>query len=390
MRIYLAFFQTQARGPGTANYGFWADMMRAGLQEGGHTVLESPTIDWTAAMNLIAPGALAAWRDRTWSAVLGELAAEQARGGVDLFLGYFFPQQVEPAAVHEIRRRGIPAVNFFCDNVREFRRVPDAYRPFDLHWVPEWEALPLYRAAGLAHIHAPMPVWIPPDYRHVSDRESPDVTFLGSRDPLRSELFGRLEHLDVRVSIRGKGWQPDEAPASAPVATDLRERLGNQADFVRQHGLAAWLRKFRPGKTSPAPEPPTDWLGAPVSREEYLRLSRESAVTLGVNRYDSPRLRPGEIAAYSRLRDIEAPMLGACYLTEWAPGLDQLYDLEEEITTYRDVAGLAAQIQRLLADPTRRLRLRHAAQRRALQAHTIGMTLQKITSALGLRAVSRA
>ena len=92
MRIYLAFFQTRAHGGGTANYGFWADMMRAGLREAGHTVLESPELDWAEGMSFDDFASLKAWRDRTWSHALADLARHQAKGGVDIFLGYFFPE----------------------------------------------------------------------------------------------------------------------------------------------------------------------------------------------------------------------------------------------------------------------------------------------------------
>jgi hypothetical protein len=386
MRIYLAFFQTRAHGGGTANYGFWADMMRAGLREAGHTVLESPELDWAEGMSFDNFASLKAWRDRTWSHALADLARHQAKGGVDIFLGYFFPKQVEPGAVAELNRRGIPTVNFFCDNVREFRALPAAYRTFQLHWVPEWAAVPLYRDAGLAFIHAPMPLWIPPETRTLAEREETFATFLGSRDGLRAELFGRLAPLGVQVQVRGKGWTAGAEPAEPPSPHRPGSFVTHQMEFLRQHGLAAWLRKFsRAKRTLPVP-PPADWLGGPVPRDEYLRLTRESAVTIGVNRYDSPRLRPGEIATYSRLRDLEAPMLGACYLTEWAPGLDQLYDVEREIATYRDERELAGQIKALLPDAPRRARMRRAAQARALREHTIGPTLKKIAATLGLGA----
>ncbi len=386
MRIYLAFFQTHARGTGAANYGFWADMMRAGLAECGHTVLESPAIDWATGMEIADPTAQLAWRDRTWNHVLAELAKHQAEGGVDLFLGYFFPQQIEPAAVREITRRGIPTVNFFCDNVREFRRMPEAYRPFQLHWVPEWAALPLYREAGLAHLHAPMPMCIPREFRTLPIREENIATFLGSHDELRSELFGELAAQGARLRIHGKGWiSAPGAPAPMKFSVSPWTRVRNQATFLRQHGLRALLRKWSETGARHATPPPADWLGGPILRDEYIRLSRESAVTVGVNRFDSPHLTSDEFGVYSRLRDIEAPMLGACYLTEWAPGLDQLFDLENEIAVYRDAAGLAAQISRLLADPARRTTMRAAAQRRALAEHTIGHTLDRITTTLGIK-----
>lgn len=387
MRIALAFFQTQARGGNAANYGFWSDMMRAALQEAGHEVLEFADIDWAAGMCPGDGAALRAWRDRSWSLALQQLEQWRAAGGVDFFLAYFFPQQIEPAAVAEIRRRGIPIVNFFCDNVREFRHVPTAFRDFDLHWVPEWAALPLYVQAGLPHLHAPMPLWIPPGFRSVAAQEdAATVCFLGTYDPQRAGFLAELAPHGVRVQIRGKGWQQRDPTPAGFVARDYAGRLRHQCAFINQHGLAAWLRKF---SRTPAPvyaNPPADWCGGPVPRDEYLRLTREAAVTLGINRYESPRLRPGEIAVYSRLRDIEAPMLGACYLTEWAPGLNRLYDLDREIATYRDAAGLADAAGRLLADPARRAAMRSSAQRRALQDHSIAATIGKIIRQLGLAA----
>jgi hypothetical protein len=389
MRIYLAFFQTAARGAGTANYGFWADMLRAGLTEAGHEVLESPGLDWSAGMGLEDDAQLRAWRDATWSRALADLAAFQAQGGVDLFLGYFFPQQIETSAVAELTRRGIPTVNYFCDNVREFTRVPAEYRPFDLHWVPEWAALPLYARANLRHLHAPMPVWVPPEFRGLPAREEPAATFLGSRDELRAGLFGELAAHDVALQVRGKGWGP--AAVTAPSPAPQGSFAGRQLAFVRRHGAVAWLRKFAPRDSTPAPQPPAAWLGDAVPRAEYFRLSRESAVTVGVNRFDSPRLRRGEVATYSRLRDLEAPMLGACYLTEWAPGLERLYDLDREIATYRTAAGLAEILRALLADAPRRRAMRQAAQARALREHGIAPTLEKIAAALGMprSAISR-
>ncbi|HVZ65434.1 MAG TPA: glycosyltransferase [Lacunisphaera sp.] len=382
MRIYLAFFQTLARGPGTANYGFWADMLRAGLQEAGHTVLETAGLDWAEGMSVGEAAELRAWRDRAWTRALADLATHQAAGGVDLFLGYFFPKQVETGALVEIARRGIPTVNFFCDNVREFRTVPAAYRSFTLHWVPEWEAVSLYAAAGLRCLHAPMPVWVPPAARTLPTQEEPIATFLGSRDDLRADLFGRLARHGGRVRIHGKGWV--RGPAGEPGAAPRPQAsfVASQWRYFRHHGLAAWLRKFSPRPARS--EPPPDWLGAPVPRDEYFRLTRESAVTVGVNRFDSPRVPRGRIATYSRLRDLEAPMLGACYLTEWAAGLDRLYDLDREIAVYRDEAGLAEHINALLADPPRRARMRRAAQARALGEHSIGPTLAKIAAAVGL------
>ena len=121
----------------------------------------------------------------------------------------------------------------------------------------------------------------------------------------------------------------------------------------------------------------------------YLDVVATSAVSLGINRFPSllhPTCKPG---TYSRLRDIEAPMLGACYLTEWAEGLDSLYDIGSEIETFRDEQELVAKSRELLGSPARRLELRAAGQRRALREHTVGQSLHRISASLGLKTMDR-
>ena len=305
---------------------------------------------------------------------------------MDFVLAYLFPQQVEPAAISEIRALGIPCVNFFCDNVREFTRVPASFHPFDLHWVPEYEARALYARASLPFVYAPMPVWIPPAQRTLPEAELPQTTFIGSHDVLREDLLSRavVAHgLDLR--IHGPGWSADSTTPS-PAGSSFPQKLKNQFAFVRRHGLRGLGMKATYAHHHPLPR---DWLArslAPaVFGDDYFRLTRDSAVVIGINRYPGFRHPFNRPHTYSRLRDIEAPMLGACYLAEMAPGLTDLFDPGTEIETYNDAAELAAKAAALRADTARRRTLRANARRRALHEHTIGRSLEKVAAALGLK-----
>ena len=75
-------------------------------------------------------------------------------------------------------------------------------------------------------------------------------------------------------------------------------------------------------------------------------------------------------------------MMGACYLTEWAKELENLYELGEEIETYRTAEEMVETIRELESSPAKRTQLRSRGQRRALECHTIGQTLTKISRAL--------
>lgn len=383
LRIFLCCQQSVQRHAVPA-YSFWADYFRGALAEAGHTLIEAPACDWAAGLLPPEELAVAGWADRTWTTAVEFLRREHARQPIDFFLGYLFPQQVLPTAIAEIRALGIPCVNFFCDNVREFRRVPAVYHAFDLHWVPEHKALPLYARDRLPVLHAPMACWVPPVQRTPVSGETLPPTFVGSRDEVRERLFAEAFQLGLDAELRGQGWARANAPVS-PALLSHGGRLRNQWNFARLHGSIALSRKFTQKLFPPLP---LDFDFSPHVRPmpadgDYARVLCESSVCIGVNRYPSLRHPVRRPDTYSRLRDIEAPMAGACYLTEWTEGLEQLYELGTEIETYRSPSELVEKSRALSVDPARRARFRVAGQHRALAEHTISRTLDSIARRLG-------
>jgi hypothetical protein len=346
-----------------------------------------PGVDWAEGLTYREGTAdLESWKNRTWEKTLSFVREEQSRGGVDFVLGYLYPQQVEESATKELQRTGIPCVNFFCDNVREFRRVPRAYHPFDLHWVPEYEALPMYRRAGLPYIHSAMPCWVPEKLRTPPLHETEPATFIGSGDILRRNLIGQAMLAGADLAVRGPGWRQSASP-DAPLAPGSKgpNILMNQIALVGQHGFGALAAKLvNAAMPLTCPEIPAARIADPVFGDEYFRVTREASVTVGVNRVPVTRRPLRSPLSYSRLRDIEAPMLGACYLTEHTAGIEHLYDTGKEIETYHSAAELADKLKQLLADAPKRKRLRLAGQRRALSEHTVAAGLGKICSRLGI------
>ncbi len=383
MRIFLSC-QQALRAHDVPAYAFWEFYFKQGLAEAGHDVVETPGVDWAEGLTNLDADQRRRWLAHTWDRTADFLRAEHARRKVDLFLGYLFPDQVEPAAIATIRALGIPCVNFFCDNVREFTRVPASYREFDLHWVPEAEARSLYATAGLKFLYAPMPMWVPPELRSSPARESEDITFIGSHDPLREDLLGEAVALGMPLRLHGAGWQPDGA-ATAPTASGIGRTIANQFAFLRRHGVRglAMRETYRRHRPRPREWIKRCWQPA-LQGNEYARVTRESRVVIGVNRYPSFRHSFSQPGRYSRLRDIEAPMLGACYLTEQAPGLDDLYEPGREIETYANAAELAEKAMSLARDAARRASLRRLGQRRALADHTLARSVARIAEHLGL------
>jgi hypothetical protein len=385
MRIILSCLQSLRRHDIPA-YDFWRTYFVEGCHEASIDVLEVPGVDWAEGLTHAGGSEeLDLWRSRTWEQTLAFAKDEQERGGVDFFLGYLYPEQVDVSAVHELRRAGIPCVNFFCDNVREFRKVPAVYEPFDLHWVPEYEALPMYRRAGLPHIHAPMPCWIPEKLRTMPEQESEPPTFIGSADALRRNLLGSALARGADLTVRGPGWLRDETVGDA-ISKQRRKGdiLSNQILLLRRHGLGAFGAKIvNAVRPLELPEVPPSRVAPAVFGDDYFRVTREATVTLGVNRVPVTRRPLRYPLAYSRLRDIEAPMLGACYLTEYTEGVTALYDVGTEVETYNSPEELGEKLSELLSDPQKRASLRVSGQRKALGELTVAASLKKVCSYLG-------
>lgn len=384
LRIYLCCQQDLRPHPIPA-YRFWRETFVRALGELGHTVLEAPGCDWAEGLTVLGAEAHAHWRAETWNRMTDWIRAEHARQPVDLFLSYLYPAQVEPGGPKAIRERGIPTVNFFCDHVRLFDAAPRPFREFDLNWVPEAQAIAWYRKAGFRALHAAMPCWVAPALRSPPLSETFGASFVGTRDRPREELFGEVLDLGAALDLWGVGWS-----AESPVATPEPGRgwglLRNQWELVRRRGPKALASKLVRRLRGPA-GPARDFSGhakGVCSGEQYFQVLRGSTVSVGVNRFEDDRSLGRRYPTYSRLRDIEAPMVGAAYLTERAVGLDLIYEEGREIEVYSDAAELADKLARLSADPERRRRLRQAGQRRALSDHTVERSLARILESLSL------
>jgi len=359
---------------------------RAAFAEAGHACLEAPGCDWAEGLAPQPPEMLAAWREATWQRAVEWIRREHAQRPVDLFLSYLYPGQVQAGGLAELRSLGIPCVNYFCDNVRLFRRVPADYRGFDLNWVPEAAGLELYRLAGLPFLHAPMACWVAPQWRTQPAAETLPPTFVGTRDEQRERLFARAYELGLEMDLRGMGWAGEAAPWTSPPPGRGFKLVANQWEFASQKGVSALARKLARRLFPPEPIA-CDFASrtkAPCLGDEYWRVLRECRVCVGVNRYPSPRRPLDRPDCYSRLRDLEAPMAGAAYLTEFAPGLDELYEIGREIEVYRDAGELTDKVASLERDEPRRRLLRAKGQRRALGEHGIAQTISRIARQLGI------
>jgi len=397
LNVFLCCLQTpdQWAIPG---YAFWRQNFKPALEELGCRVIEP------AGLDLAEP--LARWYDPEWlnegrqrlgEALLDQVKEVHRRDGIQLFLSYFYAVHVEPDVLQAIRDLGIPVVNFFCDNVRQFESVQPLVHSVTLNWVPEADAMPMYRRLGAPAVHLPMAVH-PQTYQAGGGDELEQVTFVGHADHLRMHLLDQVLDTQVPLRIYGHGWRRSSADAAAgsarsngfrhpqPPSRWRRRRLSamQHLDRLRKYGPAGEWRHFEARRVGARLAPRFKDAAPPLPHDEFVSVTARSAVTLGINRCPHPGYPMAKPLVYSRLRDIEAPSTGACYLTEWCPEIEQLYDIGNEIETYRDSSELVAKSRALLKDISRRRQLRAAGRRAVLARHTCGHRFRALFKELNI------
>ncbi|SEO23446.1 Glycosyl transferases group 1 [Mucilaginibacter gossypiicola] len=379
MRILLSFLQDKVSKPHPVpSYRFWQHYIKNGIGEAGMSYIEVPEVDWAEGLVYDEGSAtLQNWQERSWQATINYIKANQQN--IDIFLTYLYPKQINTDAIAQIRKMGIPCVNFYCDNIREFKTVPATFRIFDLIWVPEYEALAMYNKAGVKYINLPMPMWVEPELRqYTSLHEQPGVSFIGSKDMLRENLLGQAIQKGLPLSIRGAGWL-GQSTAPAFVPGSVYQKLINQVTFVKQQGFSGLaIKGLQQLNKLPIIPVADNHIFPSPDFDEYINITQRSMVTLGINRVPTFKRTHNKPLTYSRLRDIEAPMLAACYLTEYCEGIGQLYDTDNEINVYRTVDELVQKATELLNNKEKRDKLRINGQQRALHDHAIPSSLKKI------------
>jgi hypothetical protein len=333
LRILLCSYSRpfkQSDGP----YITWTTQFLEGLESLDCEVIEPQTVD------LIEP--FLRRSDEDWLAtnrvqlaekLLDEVKALHQAKPIDLIICYFWSFQIDSQGVKAITNLGIPTVNFFCDNTRDIKSVSSLFRSFTLHWVPEVSALPFYQKAGIPFIHLPMGA-SPTQYSFQERPETKRVIFMGSADTLRRHLLCQVRD-KIPLRIGGRGWKKQDENHSES-SLSVRSNGVSSGQVFRSHlnrlleyGVAGEWRHFQLRHLEKSLKHALSDLAIETrDHPEMLEQFWGNAVTLGINRFPIPSASLSKPQTYSRLRDLEAPMAGAVYLTEWTDDLPLLFDLE--------------------------------------------------------------
>ncbi len=346
--------------------GVWQRHFYDGLGNSVPTVVFPREVDFTWAR----PASDAAARGTPERAEMSERLGRQiAAAKPQVVVSYCFATDIEPGLVRDTVAAGIPWVNFFCDSTYAFDRVAPLAREASLNWFPESAAEPSYRALGRAWLCRPYAV----NLDALPDAECAEaihrVGFVGAARGRRALQLAGLAALGCRVEVRGPGWRAPPRPLVGGVGlrglvslARLRAAPNRIADWLLTRALRAWVRP-----------------GPPLDDAELADFVSRCGLVLGLNEGGSGRRRP---RSYLKLRDVEFPGYGACYLTQHNQDVALAFDVGREVLTFSGLAEAAALVRDHTARPALARAIGRAGRRRVLGEHTWTTRLGEIARAL--------
>jgi Glycosyl transferases group 1 len=146
-----------------------------------------------------------------------------------------------------------------------------------------------------------------------------------------------------------------------------------RADFLRALSKRVPTRVYGPGWEEWQGE--LDWNGGPVSGVDFGKACSSSVFALGI----LPAVAAGS-TDYASNRMWRTILAGGLYLGPWAPVVDKFLLQNQHCIWYTDLHNCVQNIERLLADPWERERIRAAGEALVRQHHTFDARLPYLFS----------
>ena len=316
--------------------------------------------------------------------LLVRFKGEHERRPFDLFFGYLMDGMIEPAVIDEIRGAGVPTCNFSCNNVHQFGLVRELSPHFDFSLHSERDVGEKFKSIGAT------PLWWPmasnPQYAHpVNTPRRLGASFVGGNYDLRADYALHLLVNGVDLHLFGPGWRLSGRVAC--VKRRVRRDLTLGAALVTpslasQAKATAAAARIDTGRRLATEYPRNVHL--PVNDDEVIHLYSCSNVSLGFLEVFDEHDPSKPVLQHLHLREFEAPMSGALYLTNYSDELAEFFEPDKEVLVWRNRHELLEKARYYTEHPEAGEPIRIAGRRRALACHTYQMRYAQLFEQIGL------
>ena len=339
--------------------GVWRRHFYDGLEQAGVAVIPPRDLDfaWARPPQKHDRERAAELRSRTSEKLLSQILGA-AGGAPQAVLSCCFSHDLDLDLVDRVRAAGIPWVNFFCDSLYAFDRVAALAARTSLNWFVESEAEERYRKLGVPFLRAPYA--LNPDALPDASCLTPEhgLLFVGSANRARIRAAALLRLFGADIQVRGWGWKEALEPKAS--------RPNTPAALINRAARAA-VRKLLGAK-----------VGAYLNDDAMLMELRRSAVILGLNEGGS-----GNVCRnYLKLRDLEFPGMGCCYLTQHHRDLAEIFEVGKDVITFRSPWEAGRLAKELARHPADCRAIGRRARARVLGEHTWSPRLPRLAACL--------
>jgi len=354
--------------------GVWRRHFYDGLRGAVPSVVLPVAVDFEWARPLRqAPLSPSLDRDATSERLWEQIQAAHARGGLDAIISYCFASDVDPALIERAVALGVPWINFYCDSTYAFDQVEPLAQVTSLNWFPERAAAPRYGSLGRPILCRPYAVNSAVLPAAGCDTADHALGFVGAPNGSRVLHLAGLWLLGCRAEVRGFGWRP--SVAAPPGAAQPRPRPPVRAWFDKHRG---WLSERILMRTL-IPLLRGGSGGHPLADDAVPSFLSRCRVVLGLN---EGRNFHSRYRSYLKLRDVEFPGYGCCYLTQHNEDVEHAFDVGREVLTFRHLSEAAALVRRSVRHPDEARAIGEAGRRRVLAEHTWAARLPELARAL--------
>jgi len=315
--------------------------------------------------------------------MLRTFKTEHKKEPFDLFFAYLMDGMVEPVAIDEIRKTGVPTCNFSCNNAHQFFLVEGISPHFDYNLHSEKDAREKFIEIGANPLWWPM-ASNPKYFKPYNIPRTIPVSFVGTNYALRAKYIEYLLKNNIEVHAYGPGWKYAAKTPFRSVAKRYLWLVKALASLSpeKQHRFSSMLANhdFRRSMIRSFPQN----LHHAVSDEALIKLYSRSHISLGFlevyNRHDPSKL----VTQHLHLREFEAPMSGALYCTNFSDELCEFFEPDKEVLVYRNQQELLDKVRFYLANQNNANTIRQAGRKRALMDHTYHKRYKSLFKAIGL------
>lgn len=276
---------------------------------------------------------MSVYKEKGKKAMNDQLLREVKKEDPDLAFFFLYTDEFIPSIVKEISGNSRTITfNWFADDHWRFNSFSRYWAPrFNFCSTTDPEAFSKYRTLGYPNIIQTQ--WGANDniYRNLGLKKDIDVSFVGQAYRNRPAIVRELEDKGITVECFGGGWPNGR-----------------------------------------------------VSQEEMVRIFSRSKINLNFS--ESSVGKSMQIKG----RTFEVPSCGSFLLTEYAPFMENYYEIGKEIDVFRSVEELATKIQYYLLHSKKREKMANEAYQRTVNEHTYQSRFREIFSKIESATVRKA